>query len=133
MVPSMKTRRSLRGRRASFAGVLAGLVTVLLPSAHAQAAVSSHFVLKLHETFTEGIPSYRWGKYEGQPGGNPYGYWKASHVQAYNGSALIRGYGDGGRYVTGGMMLNSIAQTYGKYVVRAKFDRSVSIQHAMLL
>jgi beta-glucanase (GH16 family) len=89
--------------------------------------------LKLHETFTEGIPSYRWGKYNGQPGGNPYGWWAASHVQPYQGAALLRGYEDGGRYVTGGMMLNSIAQTYGKYVVRAKFDRSTSIEHCMLL
>ena len=126
----MKTRRS---RRASVATVLAGLATVLLPNAHADAAVGSHFSLKLHETFTEGIPSSRWGAYQGQPGGNPYGYWKASHVQAYRGSALLRGYRDGGRYVTGGFMLNSVAQTYGKYVVRARFDRSTSIEHAMLL
>jgi beta-glucanase (GH16 family) len=113
--------------------VLTALATLLLPSAHAQAAVSSHFSLKLHETFTEGIPSYRWGKYSGQPSGNPYGWWAASHVQPYQGAALLRGYEDGGRYVTGGMMLNSVAQTYGKYVVRAKFDRSTSIEHCMLL
>lgn len=127
------TRRSQHGRRASVAAVLAGLITVLLPSAQASATVSSHFTLKLHETFTEGIPSYRWGKYEGQPGGNPYGYWAPSHVQAYNGAALLRGYQDGGRFVTGGFMLNSIAQTYGKYVVRAKFDRSSTVEHCMLL
>jgi hypothetical protein len=127
------TRRALRGRRASIAAGLAGLITVLLPNAHATAAVSSHFTLKLHETFTEGIPSYRWGKYEGQPGGNPYGYWEPSHVQAYDGLALLRGYRDGGQYVTGGFMLSSIAQTYGKYVVRARFDRSASIEHCMLL
>ncbi|MFN2536881.1 MAG: family 16 glycosylhydrolase [Mycobacteriales bacterium] len=129
----MKTRRPTRGRRASVAAVLAGLVTVLLPSAHAEAAVSSHFSLRLHETFTAGISPSRWGTYEGQPGGNPYGYWMHSHVQAYNGAALLRGYRDGGRYVTGGFMLNSIAQTYGKYVVRAKFDRSTTVEHAMLL
>jgi len=127
------TRRSLRGRRASVAAVLAGLITVLLPNAQASAAVTSHFTLRLHETFTEGIPSYRWGKYEGQPGGNPYGYWAPSHGQAYNGAALLRGYLDGGRFVTGGFMLNSIAQTYGKYVVRAKFDRSSTVEHCMLL
>jgi hypothetical protein len=131
----MKTRRSRTrgGRRASVAAVLAGVVTALLPSVHAEAAVSSHFTLKLHDSFTSGISSTRWGKYEGQPGGNPYGYWKASHVVGYNGSALLRGYRDGSRYVTAGFMLNSIAQTYGKYVVRATFDRSSTIQHAMLL
>jgi hypothetical protein len=126
-------RRPRHGRHASVAAVLAGLATVLLPSAHATAAVSSHFTLKLHETFTEGIPSARWGKYAGQPGGNPYGWWAASHVQPYHGAALLRGYQDGGRYATGGMMLNSIAQTYGKYVVRAKFDRSSTVEHCMLL
>ena len=129
----MKTRRFARGRRASVAGVLAGIVSVLLPTVHAEAAVSSHFTLRLHDSFTNGIASTRWGSYEGQPGGNPYSYWMHSHVQGYNGSALLRGYRDGGRYVTGGFMLNSIAQTYGKYVVRAKFDRSTIIQHAMLL
>src|SRR3954447_16967702 len=135
MVPPMTrptARRLLRGRRATVAAVLAGLVTVLLPSAHAPAATSPSSI-KLHDSFSTGISPLRWGKYEGQPGGNPYSYWKASHVQAYNGAALLRGYGDGGRYVTGGFILNSVAQTYGKYVVRAKFDRSTSIQHAMLL
>jgi len=95
--------------------------------------VSSHFSLRLHETFTEGIPSYRWGKYDGQPASTSYSLWSASHVVAYNGVAMLRGYYSSGRYLTGGMMLNSIAQTYGKYVVRARFDRSASVQHAMLL
>ncbi|MCU1603275.1 MAG: exsH [Frankiales bacterium] len=126
----MKTRRN---RRASVAAVLAGLATLLTPTAHADAAVGSHFSLKLHDTFTAGLDTSRWGTYEGQPGGNPYGYWKHSHVQAYHGAALLRGYSDSGRYVTGGMMLNSVAQTYGKYVVRARFDKSTTIAHAMLL
>src|SRR3954452_12746659 len=138
MVPPMTrptARRLLRGRRATVAAVLAGLVTVLLPSAHAHAATSP-WSLTLHDSFSNGISSLRWGKYEGRPGGNPYGYWKASHVQGYAGNALLRGMrgtGDYGRYVTGGMMLNSVTQTYGKYAVRAKFDRSTTIQHAMLL
>jgi beta-glucanase (GH16 family) len=113
--------------------VLSACATLLLPSAHAQAAVSSHFSLRLHETFTEGIPSYRWGKYDGQPSSTSYSIWAPSHVVASNGIAMLRGYYSGSRYVTGGFMLNSIAQTYGKYVMRAKFDRSTSIQHAMLL
>jgi hypothetical protein len=114
------------------AAVLAGLVTVLLPAPHATAS-TSHWSLKLRESFTNGISSTRWGKYEGQPGGSPYGYWKASHVVGSNGNALLRGYRDGTRFVTGGMMLNSVTQTYGMYKVRARFDRSTTIQHAMLL
>src|SRR4051812_128604 len=106
-------RRFRHGRRASVAAVLTGLVTVLLPALPSNAAVSTHWSLKLRDSFTNGIASTRWGKYEGQPGGNPYGYWKASHVVGYGGNALLRGYRDGGRYVTGGMMLNSVTQTYG--------------------
>jgi len=127
------SRGLFRRRRTLVAVVFAGFASLLLPTAHAEAAVSSHFSLRLHETFTEGIPSYRWGKYDGPPGGTAYSVWDPSHVQAYNGLALLRGYPDGGQYVTGGFMLNSIAQTYGKYVVRARFDRSASIQHCMLL
>jgi beta-glucanase (GH16 family) len=46
---------------------------------------------------------------------------------------MLRGYPVDGRYVTGGFMLNSVTQTYGKYVVRARFQRSSVVQHAMLL
>jgi beta-glucanase (GH16 family) len=109
------------------------VTSAFLPTAPAQAAVGSHFSLRLHETFTEGIPSYRWGKYDGQPSSTSYSTWSASHVIASGGVAMLRGYYSGGRYVTGGFMLNSIAQTYGKYVVRARFDRSTSVEHAMLL
>lgn len=123
-----------RGRRSTLAAVLVALVTTLLPAGPAHAATTApHWATTLYESFNEGIPSWRWGKYEGQPGGSPYGYWKASHVVPYGGSALLRGYRDGGRFVTGGMMLNGVTQTYGKYVVRARFDRSTTIQHAMLL
>jgi hypothetical protein len=118
----------------SLAAVFAALSTLLLPSAHAEAAVASHFTIRLHETFDSGISSARWGTYTGQPGGNPYGYWKSSHVVPYRGAALLRGYRDGGRYVTGGMMNYSLSQKYGKYVVRAKFDRTNSnIEHCLLL
>src|SRR3954454_24639707 len=82
-------RRFRRGRFATVAAVLAGLVTVLLPSAHATA--TTPWSLKLHDSFSNGISSARWGKYEGQPGGNPYAYWKASHVQGLGGNALLRG------------------------------------------
>ena len=127
----MTIRRAVRGRRLSVATALAGVVTALLPSAHAQAVTSSHFTLRLHDTFT--TISSNWGRYSGQPGGNPYGYWAPSHVVSSSGSALLRGYADGGRYTTGGMMLNTLAQTYGKYVVRARFDASSTVEHCFLL
>jgi len=128
-------RHPSRGRRSLIAAVFGALLSLLLPTAHAH-ATTSPWSLRLHDSFSNGISSARWGKYQGQPGGNPYAYWKASHVQGYAGSALLRGMrgtGDNGRFVTGGMMLNSVAQTYGRYAVRAKFDRSTTIQHAMLL
>jgi beta-glucanase (GH16 family) len=111
---------------------LAGVLTALLPSAHAQAVTSSHFALRLHDSFANGISS-AWGKYEGQPGGDPYGYWSPSHAVGYGGAALLRGYRDGGRYVTAGFMLNAVTQTYGKYVVRARFNGGSAVQHVMLL
>jgi len=127
----MRIRRSLRGRRVSVAAGLAGVLTALLPSAQAQAS-TSHFSLRLHDSFLHGISS-AWGKYEGQPGGDPYGYWKPSHAVGVGGAALLRGYTDGGRYVTAGFMLNSVTQTYGKYVVRARFNGGSTVEHAMLL
>ncbi|MCU1601379.1 MAG: exsH [Frankiales bacterium] len=95
--------------------------------------MSSHFTLKLHDTFNAGLPAYRWGKYDGWPSSTSYSRWAPSHVTASGGVAMLRGYRDGSGYATGGMMLNSVAQTYGKYVVRARFDRSSTVQHAMML
>ena len=115
------------------ATTVAACASLLLPLTPAQAATSPHFTLRLHDTFNSGIQSSRWGKYEGQPSSTPYSVWSPSHVVAVNGVAMLRGYPVDGRYVTGGFMLNSVTQTYGKYVVRARFQRSSVVQHAMLL
>jgi beta-glucanase (GH16 family) len=127
------SRHPSRGRRASVAAAFACFVSVLLPSAHADAALSPHFALKLHDSFTTGVNTARWGVYDGRPGGTTYSVWDSSHVQAYQGSALLRGYREGSTFVTGGMMLTTLPQTYGKYAVRAKFDKSASVEQAMLL
>jgi hypothetical protein len=121
------------GRRTSAVSTVAACATLLLPTLPAQSAVSPHFTLRLHETFNSGIQSSRWGKYEGQPTSTSYSTWSPSHVVASGGIAMLRGYRDGGGYVTGGFMLNAVTQTYGKYVVRARFQRSTVVQHAMLL
>jgi beta-glucanase (GH16 family) len=114
------------------AAVFAGLFTALLPSAPAHAAGNPRFTLALHDTFSS-LNTARWGRYSGQPGGNPHGLWSPRHVVASGGAAHLRGYREGGRFVTGGMMLTSLPQTYGKYVVRARFDRSPGVEHVMLL
>ena len=127
----MQIRRS-SGRRLSVATVLAGVITALLPSVHAQAAVTHHFSLRLNDNFTRGISS-NWWRYDGQPGGNPYGYWKQSHAVGVPGAALLRGYHESGRYVTGGMMLNAATQTYGQYLVKARYSNRTDVQHVLLL
>ena len=115
------------------AAVFAAFLSLLLPSAHAEATTSSPWVLALHDSFTHGINKTTWGAYSGQPGGNPYGWWSPSHLVPYGGSALLRGYRENGKFVTAGMMLNTLPQTYGKYVVRAKFTKSANVEHVMLL
>ena len=85
------------------------------------------------EDFNGALRTDRWGAYSGQPGGNPYGWWSPRHIEMRGGQAWLRGYREGGRFVTAGMMLNSVRLTYGKYLVRARFDRGAGIEHVMLL
>ena len=87
----------------------------------------------MHDSFSYGINTTRWGAYSGQPGGNPYGWWSPTHLQGLGGYALLRGLRENGRFVTAGMMLKTLPLTYGKYVVRAKFDKSAHVEHTMLL
>jgi beta-glucanase (GH16 family) len=58
--------------------------------------------------------------------------WSPRHIQLRFGSARLRGYREGGRFVTAGMMLNR-PQIYGKYLIRAHFTRGAGIEQVMLL
>lgn len=76
-----------------------------------------------------------WHVYSGQPGGDPGGWFDPAHVTVNAGNLVISGYrdsADGGKFATGGVSTN-LAETYGKYLVRFRFDRGEGIAHAILL
>ncbi len=79
----------------------------------------------------------KWFTYDGQPGGDPGGWFDSSHVSVSNGELVISGYQDpvdGGKWVTGGVSSQpGLIQAYGKYLVRFRFDAGVGIAHAILL
>jgi beta-glucanase (GH16 family) len=79
----------------------------------------------------------KWGAYEGQPGGDPGGWWDPSHVVVRRGMAELQSYRDprfGDRWVSGGMSSAlGLKQTYGKYLVRFRVDRGAGIAAVLLL
>jgi hypothetical protein len=80
----------------------------------------------------------RWGAYQGQPSGDPNGWWDASHVVVNNCKVTLRGYYDSavkpGIFVTGGIgMKEIITQPYGKYEVRMRIDKGNGVSAIALL
>ena len=134
----VRTPSRRHGRRVPVAATLLATAALLVPAARsAEASVPignlPGWTQILHEEFSTPLNPRRWGVYSGQPGGNPHGMWSPSHVELHLSAARLRGYRENGRFVTAGMMLNSVPQVYGKYLVRAHFDRSVGIEQVMLL
>lgn len=78
-----------------------------------------------------------WRVYSGQPGGDPGGWFDPNHVSVSNGLLTISGYqdaADGGKWATGGISSSpGLIQTYGKYLVRLRFEKGVGISHMILL
>jgi beta-glucanase (GH16 family) len=72
-----------------------------------------------------------WGTYQGQPGGDPGGWWDPSHVVVHNGLLELQTYQDpafGNRWVSGGLSsARALKQTYGKYLVRFRMDKGNGI------
>ena len=79
----------------------------------------------------------KWGKYSGEPGGDPGGWWDPSHVVVANGMVSLLNYKDprfGGRWVSGGMSSAvALHQEYGKYAIRFRVDAGQGIAYAILL
>lgn len=95
-----------------------------------------------HEVFADDftgttLDPNRWRTYWGQPGGDPGGWFDPSHVSVSNGELVISSYrdpADGDKWATGGVSSSpGLVQTYGKYLVRFRFDAGVGIAHAILL
>ncbi|MFI5956769.1 family 16 glycosylhydrolase [Cryptosporangium sp. NPDC051539] len=90
----------------------------------------------LSDDFSGPALSDRWLAYDGQPAGDPAGWFDRKNVTVDDGVATIRGAYDTGRrrWATGGISTeHSLIQTYGKYEVRFRADRGRGIQYAMLL
>ncbi|GAA3390200.1 glycoside hydrolase family 16 protein [Cryptosporangium minutisporangium] len=90
----------------------------------------------LSDDFTGTELSNRWLAYDGQPSGDPAGWFDPAHVRVSDGVLTIRGAYQKARrkWVTGGVSTrNSLKQTYGKYEVRFRADRGKGISYALLL
>jgi hypothetical protein len=78
-----------------------------------------------------------WGKYSGQPGGDPGGWWDPSHVLVSNGVLDLQTYQDpvfGSRWVSGGVSsAPALSQIYGKYEVRFRVDGGYGVNAVLLL
>ncbi len=134
-----RSRSRLRGRNALVLSTLAAATSLLLPSTPAAALELSPagnlpaWTQVLREDFNGALNTARWAPYSGTPGGNPYGKWSPKHIEMHGGQAWLHGYREGSQFVTAGMILYSHPLTFGKYLVRARFDRGAGIEHVMLL
>ncbi len=93
-----------------------------------------------HQTFADDFSHGldNWGAYDGQPGGDPAGWFSESHVSIVNNMLQIGGWVEntpnGTLYATGGVANDKVfSQTYGKYIVRFQMDKGYGIAYALLL
>jgi beta-glucanase (GH16 family) len=138
-----------RNRRRPYFGPVRGLILLLAVAACGIAVgastaggarindASGPWTLAFSDDFSDGVQSSHWGKYSGQPGGNPGGWWAPSHVTASGGIARLSSYRDsafGNRWVSGGISsASALMQTYGKWEVRLRMDNGYGIWAVILL
>lgn len=123
-----------RARRASVVATLAAVLAALLPTpAHAAVPIGNlpGWTQVVHEDFNGALNTARWGLYDGPT--DTYGMWSPKHLEMHGGQAWLHGYREGGNFVTAGMMEVTNPQLYGKYLVRARFDRGAGISHVLIL
>jgi beta-glucanase (GH16 family) len=93
--------------------------------------------LVFSDSFRHGLDGSKWGRYSGQPGGDPGGWWAPSHVVVRRGVLNLETYRDprfGGRWVSGGLSnARALKQTYGKYEVRFRVDDGKGVAAILLL
>jgi beta-glucanase (GH16 family) len=90
------------------------------------------------DDFTSGNLEDRWYNYNGQPGGDPGGWFLPSHVTQTNGQLVIAGSREntpnGNIYATGGVSSSkTFTQTYGRFEYRFRMDKAYGINYVMLL
>jgi beta-glucanase (GH16 family) len=131
--PLTRTRRLAAGV-ALIGLTIAALATLALALPHHPAG-PWHRVF--FEDFRHGLRASRWGRYSGQPGGDPGGWWAPSHAVVHHGLLNLETYRDprfGGRWVSGGVSsAPALKQTYGKYEVRLRMDPGKGVAVVALL
>lgn len=89
------------------------------------------------DDFSHGLRASWWGRYSGQPDGDPSGWWAPSHAVVSHGILNLETYRDprfGGRWVSGGVSsAPALKQTYGKYEVRLRMDPGKGVAVVALL
>jgi beta-glucanase (GH16 family) len=128
----------LAGRIALLAMAIGTLtaLAVARPLGHGErAAPGWHRVF--FDDFTLGLRPSKWGRYSGQPGGDPGGWWAPSHAVVNHGVLSLKTYRDprfGGRWVSAGVSsARGLKQKYGKYEVRLRIDRGKGVAAVVLL
>jgi beta-glucanase (GH16 family) len=132
-------------RRAGVAAITAGVILAAFSGAEPSLGVASpdhgsskaKWRLAFSDNFTNGLNQDNWGLYEGQPGGDPGGWWDPSHVVVKNGVANLETYRDpnfGNKWVSGGMSsAYALHQMYGKYLVRFRATVGYGVSNVLLL
>ena len=112
------------------------LATMVALAAALPLSPSGTWRLVFFDNFKHGLGS-SWGRYSGEPGGDPGGWWAPSHVVVTHGVLNLETYRDsrfGGRWVSGGVSsAPALTQTYGKYEVRLRVDRGMGVAFVALL
>jgi beta-glucanase (GH16 family) len=79
----------------------------------------------------------KWFRYDGQPEGDPGGWFDPSHVSVADGRLIIGAWAEPARrnlYATGGISHHAaFSQTYGRYEIRFRAERGTGIAYALLL
>jgi beta-glucanase (GH16 family) len=100
-------------------------------------ATSGEWRRVFFDDFRHGLASSRWGRYSGQPGGDPGGWWAPSHAVVAHGILNLETYRDprfDGRWVSGGVSsAHALTQTYGRYEVRVRMDAGKGVAMIVLL
>jgi hypothetical protein len=124
--------RSSRSRTATAARA----TTTAASSPGSSVAMPTGDIPGWHQVFADNftgamLDRSKWRVYSGQPGGDPGGWFDPNHVSVAGGNLVISGYkdsADGGVWATGGVSSSpGLVQTYGKYLVRFRFDRDPAV------
>ncbi len=129
--------RLLTARVAVLAVTLATLATVAVALPLVDGGQAGAWRRVFFDDFNHGLRSSRWGRYSGQPGGDPGGWWAPSHDVVSHSILNLETYRDprfSGRWVSGGVSsAPALSQTYGKYEVRLRMDPGKGIAVVALL